>query len=88
MPRISSFFGIVISMYWNKAGHHVPHFHASYGETEASVAFDGTILEGELPARSARFVREWALLHHAELVHNWEMARTRQPLDRIDPLTN
>jgi hypothetical protein len=50
MPRISSFFGIVISMYWNEGGHQVPHFHAEHGEQHASVAFDGTILEGTLPA--------------------------------------
>jgi hypothetical protein len=86
MPRISSFFGIVISMYWNEGGHQVPHFHAEYGEEHASVAFDGTILEGTLPARSSRFVREWALLHQAELARNRHLARARQPLDRIDPL--
>jgi hypothetical protein len=86
MPRISSFFGIVISMYWNEGAHQVPHFHARYGDDEASVTFAGAIIEGSLPARSARFVREWALLHQAELEHNWELARDRQPLDEIDPL--
>ena len=73
-------------MYWNEGSHQIPHFHAGYGEEEASVAFDGTILEGALPARSARLVREWAVLHQSELAHNWEMARTRQPLDHIEPL--
>ena len=67
MPHISSFFGIVISMYWNEGSHQVPHFHARYGEDEASVAFDGTLIEGSLPARSAKFVHERALLHQAEL---------------------
>jgi Domain of unknown function (DUF4160) len=43
MPRISSFFGIVISMYWNEGAHQVPHFHARYGDAEASVAFDGRL---------------------------------------------
>lgn len=32
MPRISEFFGIVISLYW--AEHPPPHFHAPYGEAE------------------------------------------------------
>lgn len=86
VPRISSFYGVVISMYWNEGSHQVPHFHAQHGEEQATVAFDGTILEGTLPARSARLVREWALLHQAELAHNWALARARQPLDRIDPL--
>ena len=74
-------------MYWNEGIHQVPHFHAEHGEAVASVAFDGTILEGALPARSARFVREWALLHQDELVRNWDLARTRQPLERIAPLS-
>jgi hypothetical protein len=50
-----------------RGAHQVPHFHARYGDDEASVSFDGAIIEGSLPARSARFVREWALLHQAEL---------------------
>ena len=87
MPRISSFFGIVISMYWNEGSHQVPHFHARYGDDEASVAFDGTLIEGSLPARSTKFVHEWALLHQAELERNWDLARHRQPLDEIAPLS-
>ncbi len=35
MPRISEFFGIVISMYYND--HEPPHFHVSYAEHEAVV---------------------------------------------------
>jgi Domain of unknown function (DUF4160) len=31
MPRISSFYGILIYMYYN--GHAPPHFHAEYEET-------------------------------------------------------
>lgn len=86
MPRLSAFFGIVISMYWNGGIHQVPHFHAEYAEEQASVTFDGTILEGSLPTRSARLVREWALLHRGELERNWELARTRQALAPVDPL--
>lgn len=33
MPSISSFFGVVIYMYFND--HSPPHFHAEYGEFEA-----------------------------------------------------
>lgn len=32
MPRVSSFYGIAIFMYWNEGGHARPHFHARYGE--------------------------------------------------------
>ncbi len=30
VPRISSFYGIAISMYWNEGVHARPHFHARY----------------------------------------------------------
>ncbi len=35
VPRISEFFGITIAMYYND--HAPPHFHAKYGEHEATV---------------------------------------------------
>lgn len=63
MPRISFFFGIVITMYWREDQHQVAHFHAAYGGQGASVAFDGAVLGGSLPPRVLRLVQEWALLH-------------------------
>jgi hypothetical protein len=44
------------------------------------------VLEGDLPRRALRLVREWAELHQGELLENWQRARARQPLERIDPL--
>ncbi len=86
MPRISYFYGIKIAMYWNERDHPVPHFHAEYGEHLASIAFDGSLLGGTLPPRALRLVREWARLHHDELLADWERARRRESLDPIDPL--
>ena len=34
MPRISAFYGIVITMYYRD--HDPPHFHAAYGEYECA----------------------------------------------------
>jgi len=85
MPRISSFYGIVITMYFRD--HNPPHFHAAYGEHSAKVEIaTGKVFEGELPGRARRFVREWAKLHQAELQRNWQLARSREPLATIDPL--
>ena len=37
MPRISSFYGIVIRMFYDEARHEGwPHFHATYGGNEAA----------------------------------------------------
>lgn len=45
MPTISTFFGILIRMYFND--HAPPHFHAVYGEHEAVIAIETLlILEG------------------------------------------
>lgn len=87
MPRISSFYGIVITMYWRERDHPVPHFHASYAGQAVSMSVDGEILGGSLPPRALRLVREWAGLHHDELLANWERARDYEPLAPIDPLT-
>jgi hypothetical protein len=85
MPRISSFYGIVIRMYFRD--HNPPHFHAIYGEHQAKVDIaTGEVFEGRLPRRAQRFVREWAELHRAELCRNWERARSRKDLAKIDPL--
>ncbi|HVW89555.1 MAG TPA: DUF4160 domain-containing protein [Gaiellaceae bacterium] len=85
VPRISAFYGIVITMYYRD--HEPPHFHAVYGEHEAQIVI-ATLepLNGELPARAFRIVREWADVHRAELGANWAKARSREPLDTISPL--
>ncbi len=58
MPRISTFYGIVVTMY--SSDHAPPHFHARYGEFEAQIVINtGEPLAGPLPIRALRLVREW-----------------------------
>lgn len=88
MPRVSSFYGISIWMYYDEA-HHLgrPHFHARYGEAEASVAIEElAIIAGDLPPRAKRLVIEWAAIRKPELRKNWSRARNHQPLAPIEPL--
>ena len=59
MSLISSFYGMLIRMYYNEGVHALPHFHVEHGDQQASVAFDGTILGGTLSRQTARRVREW-----------------------------
>ena len=85
MPRISAFYGIVIAMYYRD--HAPPHFHAVYGEYEATIVIANlSVLSGDLPGRALRLVQEWAQLHQAELEANWHAARARVPLASIEPL--
>ena len=86
MPRISTFFGIVIWMYYND--HQPPHFHATYGGQEALILIgSGDLYEGQLSRRALRLVQEWEELHRPELMTNWDLARQAQPLVSIAPLT-
>jgi len=85
VPRISSFYGITIAMYFND--HAPPHFHVTYAGREASFRLgDLGIMEGELPSRATRLVRQWARIHAGELVRNWAKARAGLPLDTIPGL--
>jgi hypothetical protein len=86
MPRISSFHGIAIYMYWNETHHHRPHFHARCAGHMASVALDGEVISGSLPPRSLALVRKWAALRRRELEANWERARRKLPLEHVSPL--
>ncbi len=85
MPRLAEFYGIVISMYY--LDHNPPHFHVAYAEYHAQVTIEGLdILDGRMPPRALALVREWGQEHAVELRLNWDRARERRPLLRIEPL--
>ena len=84
MPEISRFLGIVIRMYYRD--HPPPHFHAEYGEHEITVEIESGVVNGRFPRRALTAVLEWYELHGDELLDNWQLARQKQPLHRIDPL--
>lgn len=85
MPEICRFFGIIISMYYND--HPPPHFHVRYGEEKALVDIESlTVLRGQLSPRVLGLVVEWAAQHRGELMRDWKLARSEEPLERIDPL--
>jgi hypothetical protein len=71
MPVIARFYGILIKMYFREHG--VAHFHAIYGEFNG--VFEVTTLEmieGDLPQRAQRLVREWAEQYKDELQRMWQ----------------
>jgi hypothetical protein len=85
MPTISMFLGIIIRMY-NNGEHNPPHFHAEYQGYKASFSMEGELTTGEMPKRQIKFIAAWAELHRDELLANWELAITEQPLYKIEPL--
>ena len=54
VPRVSTFYGVVIYMYWNERDHPVAHFHAFHAGRRASVSADGQLLAGSLEPRAAQ----------------------------------
>jgi hypothetical protein len=67
--------------------HAPPHFHAVYAEHEALIDIRSLdIIEGEIPRRALALVLEWAQLHRAELVEDWELCVRNQSPRKIDPL--
>jgi hypothetical protein len=79
MPVISRFYGILIKMYFSQAEHGISHFHAIYGEYNAVFAIESQeMLEGDLPVRAQRLVREWASLYREELADMWNHQVFRQ----------
>ncbi len=85
MPVISSFFGILVRMFYREHG--VPHFHAEHQGQQATFTFDGELLAGTLRSRTARrLIKEWALSHRAELEANWKRIDAGEALERIAPL--
>lgn len=85
MPTISSFYGIIVNMFYDE--HNPPHFHAKYAEYNIVVEIDSLkILEGALPARALGLLYEWATIHKEELKVAWENARLGIKLEKIQPL--
>ncbi len=85
MPTISSFYGILIRMYFGD--HPPPHFHVRYGEHKARFEIaTGQQIDGELPPRrpARSGVGE---LHEEELERNWRRCEQRQPLEPVEPLS-
>ena len=57
MPTISTFYGIIIRMFYDD--HALPHFHAQYGEFKAEIAIESLqVLAGRLPRRALAMTLE------------------------------
>lgn len=73
MPTVSRFYGIVIKMFFLQREHQPPHFHAIYGEYNALFAIDSLeMIEGDLPNRAVRLVREWGQRYQNDLQTMWD----------------
>ena len=51
-----------------------------------TVDIETGVMTGKFPRRALHAVMDWYLLHKDELTANWEAARNRKPLSKIEPL--
>jgi len=88
MPVLSLFYGIVVYMYaYDNRRHHLPHFHAEYGEFSAVIAIeDGEVMEGNLPKSKMKLLQAWLEIHREDVMADWNLAVQGLPTHRIKPL--
>ena len=87
LPTISTFYGIIIRMYFAPGEHNLPHFHAYYNEFKASVDIrTGEIMEGSLPPRQRKLVQAWVELHQEDLMADWSLVANGDEPFKIQPL--
>ncbi|MGW8258225.1 MAG: DUF4160 domain-containing protein [Thermoguttaceae bacterium] len=77
MPVIARFYGILIKMYFKEHGK--PHLHAIYAEFNGVFEIETMeMIEGDLPNRAQRLVREWGDHYRAELLEMWNTQQFKQ----------
>jgi hypothetical protein len=83
MPDIARFYGMVIKMFFRKAEHNPPHIHVIYGDYTGLISLEnGEMIEGDLPVKAYRLVKEWYETHKGELLDMWNS----QQLKKLPPL--
>lgn len=83
MPIISSFYGLVVRMYFKQSEHNPPHFHVQYGEYYGVIEIKTlAMIEGDLPLKAQVMIMDWGILHQDELMEIW----TSQNFKKIEPL--
>ena len=85
MPTISTFYGILIQIFWND--HAPPHFHALYADDEVLIDIRTLeVMRGQLPRRALALVLEWAQERRTELIEDWELCSQHRIPKKIPPL--
>jgi hypothetical protein len=84
VPVISSFLGVVVTMY--HTDHAPPHFHARHGSYVVSVEIETGVVHGRMPRAILRDIQKWRKLRVVELRANWARARNEEELLPIKPL--
>ena len=85
MPEISRFYEIIIKMFFNQ--HNPPHFHMEYQGFKAKIEINTGIVEGKMPKTAISLALKWLDEHKIELLENWKKIESKEPMNKIEPLT-
>jgi len=77
VPEISRFYGLFIFMNYND--HNPPHF-------KITVTINEGIVNGQMPQRALKMIFDWMAIHRDELLQDWENAKNKLTLNKIEPL--
>ena len=67
--------------------HKAPHIHVRFQNDEAVIAIpSGDVLDGMVPEAKLRLVKAWVEIHRDELMADWTLASSGQPIFKIEPL--
>ena len=84
MPKISEFFGIIITL--RCLDHNPPHFHADYQGDKVTIEIENGKVKGEISERALRLILEWLDLHRDEIKTAWNQAANGEEPNKIEPL--
>jgi len=82
VPIISTFFGVVIRMFYQD--HEPPHFHSERQGQQVKFDLRGKLIVGNIRSKTAlRLIEHWAVLHRAALEANWARMKAGRTLERM-----
>ena len=88
MPVISMFYGIIVRMFYlDNKQHNLPHIHIEYQDFNAVIQIpEGLVIEGNFPSAKLKLVQAWVEIHRDELMADWKLAISGQPIFKIEAL--
>ena len=67
--------------------HKLPHVHIEYSEYAAVISIpDGKRIAGDFPNDKMKLVEAWIEIHKEELIADWKLAVSGQPVFKIEAL--
>ena len=87
MPTISNVLWYYYLGMYNNGEHNPPHLSCTHIKDDNAVFnMEGELTDGDMPKKQMKLIAAWAELHKDELLANWELAISEQPLYKIAPL--